>query len=76
MLGRWKRWRRPGGQWFGRLTTSGTTNAPLRDATRLGKQVRVLEAELARKNEIIADLSVLALQAKGMLKGKKRDKSE
>lgn len=30
----------------------------------------------ARKNEIIAELSVLVLQAQGMLKGKKKDESQ
>lgn len=58
------------------LDDERTTNAPLRDATSLAKRVRVLEAELARKNENIAELSVLVLQAKGMLKGKKKGESE
>jgi len=55
---------------------NGLEGDPLLPLEGRRKRVRVLEAELARKNEIIADLSVLVLRAKGMLKGKKRDKSE
>ncbi|MCP3103537.1 transposase [Myxococcus sp. K15C18031901] len=47
------------------------TNHPVYDNVGLEKRVRLLEAELARKNEIIAELSVLVLQNHGLLKGKK-----
>ena len=49
------------------------TNTPLRDSTSLAKRVRVLEAEVARKNEVIAELAVLVRQSHGLLKGKKRE---